>query len=308
MMPPANDAPETGGPRGNSGLAPAEARAIGPATTVTSQQLDFLYKALDDNQSVIRFLDAKAAFGAALLSAMTGRIFFNLGQYFPWYGQPLGRQLLLICFAGGAALAVTLIGLIVFPSSNPATNTLLPAHVSPTFFLCDLDPKNWRRVFSRNPRFSRLAQEHGAYVDDVVAADGRRLVEVISAEVLKVSYIRQIKMDRLRVLAYVLLVCVLLFTALVIVDATLAKPTSLHEPAATPKAAARAAVPRRVRHPQQPLQKPVTNYGRPPVRDAFSPRACTRAIALDESRSRQLDERTPMPSAWPSGSPEAAVN
>jgi hypothetical protein len=38
------------------------------------QQLTFLYKVLDDNQNLIRFIDAKTAFAVALLSVMLGKI------------------------------------------------------------------------------------------------------------------------------------------------------------------------------------------------------------------------------------------
>ena len=225
--------PSEGAPSSVGGATPA-----GPTREPTererSQQLEFLYRALDDNQNVIRFLDAKAAFAVALLSAMAGKVLSNLGAYFPWGEQPFLRQLLVLGFGFLAAIAAHLVAKTVFPTTNPARNTRLLQNIPPQFFLWELSPRSWRRILLNDPRFARLAQEHGAYLDAVSAADSTVLLRVVSAEVLKVSYIRQIKMDRLKALGYVLLACAVLFVALMITEAVPKPinplPVQLHGP------------------------------------------------------------------------------
>jgi hypothetical protein len=54
-----------------------------PPELDTDQQLGFLYKALDDNQSLIRFLDAKAAFGVALLFGNDRQGSYKFGRLLP---------------------------------------------------------------------------------------------------------------------------------------------------------------------------------------------------------------------------------
>src|SRR6267154_2938661 len=125
------------------------------------KQLEFLYKAHEDNQNLIRFLDAKAAFAVAILAAMVNKVLSGVGLYFPWSGQPLWRQLLVLGFGCTALLASLLVVLILFPITNPALNVrLVPTTNEPTFFLTQFNPKRWLRFFSRSSKFSRLAQDH----------------------------------------------------------------------------------------------------------------------------------------------------
>lgn len=206
--------------------APAALTAIAPdqAKGDTGQQLTFLYKALDDNQSLIRFLDAKAAFAVALLSAMIGRVLANLGAYFPWSEQSHWRQLLVLAFGVSATAAIILVSLIVFPTINPALNTSLLPPSGPLFFITQLSPKRWRRIFSRSPKYSHLVQDHSDYFSQITAADNLLLLRIVSGEVLKVSYIRQIKADRVKALAVPLVGCSILFAVLMVSDALIVKP------------------------------------------------------------------------------------
>src|SRR6266581_1814771 len=108
-------------------VMPASSPGLNDVTADRAQQLTFLYKALDDSQSLIRFLDAKAAFAVALLSAMTGKVLSDLGGYFPRGEQPLWRQLIVFGFVVTAVVAFVIVARIVFPTNNPAANTrLLP--------------------------------------------------------------------------------------------------------------------------------------------------------------------------------------
>ena len=204
-------------------VAPTEL-ALEQAKGDTGQQLTFLYKALDDNQSLIRFLDAKAAFAVALLSAMIGRVLGNLGAYFPWTEQSHWRQLLVLGFGLSAIIAIFLVSLIVFPTINPALNTNLLPPSGPLFFITQLNPKKLRRIFSRSPKYSRLFQDHSDYFSQITAADNALLLRIVSGEVLKVSYIRHIKADRVKALAVPLVGCSILFALLLVSDATIVKP------------------------------------------------------------------------------------
>jgi hypothetical protein len=205
---------------------PTPAGVAEPTNQTSSQRLEFLYKALDDNQNLIRFLDAKAAFAVAVLSAMIGEILAHLDTYFPWGGQPAWRQFLLLVFGFGGTLGAGLVGLIIFPTINPAAHTQLLPSNGPTFFLSQLKPKKWVRILSGNPRFSGLAEGHLEYLHQVSAANSMDIIRVISGEVLKVSYIRQIKTDRLKALALVLAGCTVIFVILMVGNASVPKRVS----------------------------------------------------------------------------------
>ena len=194
----------------------------------SDQQLAFLYKVLDDNQDLIRFIDTKAAFVVALLSAMLGKVLADLGKYFPRGEQPVWRQFLVLFFFGAISAAAFIVARIIFPTGNPTVNTRLLPHVGPHFYLWELIPKGWGRIFSNRAKHSQLAHDHGEYLHAVMASDSATLMHVVAGEVLKVSYIRQIKMERFTWLARVSAVSVILFVFLMAADGTLKrveKPT-----------------------------------------------------------------------------------
>jgi hypothetical protein len=190
-----------------------DAKSFGHQTT-------FLYKALDDNQNLIRFLDAKAAFVVALLSAMLSKVLTDLGKYFPRGEQPIWRQLLVFSFFAAVCVAAFIVARILFPTNNPVANTRLLPHAGPRFYLSELQPKRFPRIFSSKPFYSQLAEDHQSYVESLLAADEEVILKTVAGEVLKISYIRQIKMERFTYLARVLAVSVLLFVFLVAADAT----------------------------------------------------------------------------------------
>jgi hypothetical protein len=185
------------------------------------RQLEFLYKSLDDNQNVIRFLDAKAAFAIVLLSAMAGKILSNLTDYFPNPEEPFWHwdSLLFYAFSAMLLVAGSIFVRVIFPASNPSANCQLSPESSTPFFLFELKPRRFRRIFTSNPQFSRLAQNHEAYLEQICAADSEALLRAVSAEVLKVCYIRQIKTDRLKGLAHASAACAFLFVVLMVAAA-----------------------------------------------------------------------------------------
>jgi hypothetical protein len=207
-------------------LAPADvkgesSKAVGgvahdrPEPAPKDQQIQFLYKVLDDNQGIIRFLDAKAAFAIALLSAMMGKILADLADYFPLSGHSPSVTLLLILFWSFALLCAFIVFRVIFPVTNPAENVRLAGDHNPQFFLWEMQPKSWVRIFSTSPRFSRLALEQESFIKDISFGSSQSLIACLSGEALKVSYIRQIKADRLRALGCFLPLCSLLFILLV---------------------------------------------------------------------------------------------
>lgn len=70
-------------------------------------------------------------------------------------------------------------------------------------------------MLSTAPRFSTLKLGQGKFVDELNSATGDSLLNSLTGEVLKVSYIRQIKADRLGALAWLLFAASALFIMLV---------------------------------------------------------------------------------------------
>jgi hypothetical protein len=182
-------------------------------------QFQFLLKAIDDAQSTVRFLDSKAAFGIALLSVMLARVIVEFPSYLQWGSKPLWEECFLILFSAAALSAAVIAFRTLFPTSNPASNvSLTPPHV-PQFYLWELKPKAWLRLFSQSPAYSVLQPPQKEYFQIFNSSDPETLLYVLTAELLKVSYIRQIKTDRLKAFGLCLIVSTVAFLGLVISQA-----------------------------------------------------------------------------------------
>lgn len=174
---------------------------------------EFLYKVLDDAQGTIRSLDAKAGVGIVVLGAMLGGVLereqvvvIRAGGWIAWTVASI--------FAVLATLAAVLAFRTIFPMINPAENVSVPGHLRPAFFIAEFSQARIWRLFSSSPRFSKLAETHESYTSALLGASSERIEEIMAAEVLKVSFIRQMKTDRLAGFAKVLTGTVLIFILL----------------------------------------------------------------------------------------------
>lgn len=190
-----------------------------------SQKLAFLYKIIDDNQATIRFLDTKAAFGIAVLGAMIGKVLDR--------DQLIGFEShgpLVLCgsivFGLLMILSVSLGFKTVFPTINPAQNVSFPDDLDPKFFIFKLKPKKFWRLFSGNKKYATLETTHSGYCESLARAVPETLQSIAAAEVLKLSFIRQLKTDRLSAFSKSLVFTVVAFI-IVILAAPKAVPTNV---------------------------------------------------------------------------------
>jgi len=175
-----------------------------------SQSLEFLYKAVEDIQGTIRFLDTKAAFGIAILGAVVAQLLDShlLTEY-----RSHGVVLCVLVPLLTAAIALSAVAgfLTVFPLINPSEHVWFPDNLEPRFFIAELTPRSFWRLFSGRSRFCRLRMTHPEYCAALERADSRHFESVMAAEVLKLSFIRQLKTDRLQWFAKCLIITVILF-------------------------------------------------------------------------------------------------
>jgi hypothetical protein len=179
----------------------------------TAQKLAFLYKIIDDNQATIRFLDTKAAFGIAVLGAMVGKA-LDPDQLAGFATHGIWNLLAAIVFALLTAIAAALGFRTVFPTVNPAQNVSFPDDLEPKFFIAKLNPRSFWRYLSSNKKFAMLETKHSAYLGAVNQSTPEKLLSVAAAEVLKLSFIRQLKTDRLTAFSRALICAVIMFIIL----------------------------------------------------------------------------------------------
>jgi hypothetical protein len=177
--------------------------------------LTFLYKIIDDNQATIRFLDTKAAFAIAVLGAMVGKILDSdelvvLTSHGPFISSVAAFFALLMIFAAFLGYMT------VFPMVNPAENVSVPDHLAPKFFISKFSRKSPLRFFVSGKNAAMLETTHEEYCAALKITDAEMIESIAAAEVLKLSFIRQLKTDRLSALAKVLTLTVFLFIFLTI--------------------------------------------------------------------------------------------
>jgi hypothetical protein len=186
---------------------------------------DFLYKIIDDSQGTIRALDTKAGLGIVVLGAMISKMLDQDQVKLIAAGGKLTvvlGVLFAVSWIGAAILAFKT----VFPMINPAENVELPASLRPPFFLAKLSHSGFLRHFSGNKNFARLAETHASYSSALQAASVDVIEAVAVAEVLKLSFIRQMKTDRLGLFAKTLVVAVIAFLALTFLTPKQAPPST----------------------------------------------------------------------------------
>jgi hypothetical protein len=179
-----------------------------------SPVLSFLYKIIDDSQSTIRFLDTKAGFGIAILGAIVGKVLLDQDELIVLRSHGWLISVMSLLFGIVVIVAAILGFRTVFPTVNPAENVSFPDDLKPQFFISKFRCCRFMRLFSSNKKFAVLELTHDEYCSSVRAADVQTLESILAAEVLKLAFIRQMKVDRLDAFSKALIVAVMLFVVL----------------------------------------------------------------------------------------------
>ena len=174
-----------------------------------TSRLYFLYKAVDDTQNGIRFLDTKAAFCVTLLSGMAAVAL----RAEPGHAAPPHR-IALILFLTSVSLTLLICLRVIFPvikpPSAPSPGTGRPL---PKYFIPHRPGHHWlRHTFSSSIQ-NVLADDHASYTAALSSANDADIFLSMCDELLMVSLIRQIKSDRLQAAMFSLVLAIAFFFA-----------------------------------------------------------------------------------------------
>lgn len=175
---------------------------------------EFLYKIIDDTQGTIRSLDAKAAVGIAILGAMVGQVIGRSYFEATRHTGPFSTTVFFL-FATLATIAACLGFKTVFPMIDPSKNVTFANDLRPPFFIHRFAVKRWPSALLSHRAFARLAETHDSYCKAIDSASPADVERILAAEVLKLSFIRQMKHNRLAAFSIALIVAVVLFVTLV---------------------------------------------------------------------------------------------
>ncbi len=177
-------------------------------------KISFVTNAISDAQELIRFADAKTTFVITILGAFIVAFFTVLDNivkyangYSAWFWAFLGIFFLLLC------LCIVIVTRIVKPINNPMNNLIFGEKVkqSPAFYLAPNTYPRYSLFPFRNSSRFKLFQEVENYRNQLSQADEDQIIDSLTIELLKVSFIRNIKNDRFDVLVRFLIVTTVFF-------------------------------------------------------------------------------------------------
>ncbi len=170
-------------------------------------RLEFLYKAVEDTQNTIRFLDTKAAFSVTLLSGMAAVV---LQSKHAGPGMlPVAALSLFIVFT---SLTLFFCMRVIFPVLKPPSDhSLHTTRTIPKFYVSHHRSHHWLRHTLTNDAKDVLCEDRGSFTASLMGASDNDLLVAMCDELLMVSLVRQIKADRLKTVQYTLAAAIVLF-------------------------------------------------------------------------------------------------
>ncbi len=174
-----------------------------------SNRLEFLLKVVEDTQNTIRFLDTKAAFCVTLLTAMMAAA-FHLPAPPPFYQQahPLCLGVFTVLTLASLAICVR----VIFPTVHlQGSSSVADAAAEPAFFLVPKQQRHSLRDTLGNRPPQGLESTHARYTASIMGASDADLIHSMCDEVVTISFLRQVKSDRLHLAIQVLSATVLAF-------------------------------------------------------------------------------------------------
>lgn len=176
-------------------------------------KINFLNSAITDTQDLIKFIETKTAFAITILISYI-YVFFtlfkeiiNYSNYFSCYFW---------CFLSAFIICLTIciitVVKIINPTNNPCNNIELDNKPIPKlkFFLAGNNYYNQFYPFY-NSNNHKLSESYKVYYKSIVKINDKDIVKTLSFELLKVSFIRNIKNDRLNKLLLFLLLTTIFF-------------------------------------------------------------------------------------------------
>ena len=174
-----------------------------------TSKLWFLYNVVTDVQGTIRFLDTKAAFCVTLLTAMAAAAFQFSSSH---HRFPQAHLVFLGIFVLLALACLSVCVRVIFPTVHlQGSFSATGVSEQPPFFLVPKRQRHSLRDTLGNQPPEGLESTHTTYVTSMMVASDADLVRSMCDEVVTISFLRQVKSDRLHLAIQVLSLTVLAF-------------------------------------------------------------------------------------------------
>jgi len=182
-------------------------------------QIEYLYNAITDVQDLIKFTESKAAFVIGILTAYIAVIFLTLENIIKYSSNwTCVFWLIYSAFIFFMILCIWIIAKIIMPIKKPTESIKISSDDIPEtdFYLA---PNHYGSLLFpfTNSNKHKLKIDFNTFYHNIKNIEDKAIVKVLTLELFKISYIRNIKSDRLKILIYFILITSLLLTTFYII-------------------------------------------------------------------------------------------
>lgn len=170
------------------------------------RQLQFLYSAISDAQELIKYTESKIGFVIGIITAYVAVLFLTLENTIKysehWSCAFWLLYLIVLVFIAGS---IWLIAIIIIPVKNPTQCIDVDKIDLPKidFFLSPNTYNSFHFPFFNSKKF-RLKKEFSSYLTEIKKIDDEDIIDILTIELFKISFIRNLKNDRLNILIVVI--------------------------------------------------------------------------------------------------------
>lgn len=163
--------------------------------SIEEKRLEFLYKAIEDSQLTIRFVDTKTSvttFVVGLIVALLTSGLPDFANYF-WNMPPVIQFIsFTVIVISGLHIALTLnIAIqVVYPKTNPSQHIIKTTNLKEVFYIYELAEDGGKSVIKQT------YEDYLTKLNSINSID--ELIKELAYELLKVSYIREIKISNVK--------------------------------------------------------------------------------------------------------------
>ncbi len=177
-------------------------------------KIPFLTLAINDTQQLIKNIDTKLTVVLTILGAFIVTYFNKIDEII-YHSKELGHWwwLTMILFVYYLIRTIVLTAKILIPTQNPSLHINMGTASSPKvdFFLPTNNYANGDIHLFNDTIMCYLSKNYNDFINEVKNADGNDLIEALSYELLKLSYIRNLKYNRFKALIKSLSTTTILF-------------------------------------------------------------------------------------------------
>lgn len=179
----------------------------------TEKKIEFLYSAISDAQELIKFIDTKTAVAITIIGSIVVGLFTTLEntvKYFSFYSCWFHFIFFLLITL--LTICIWITTRIIKPTNNPKDNLQIdPSKTFKLKFFIPLNKYQFGFLFYNSDKH-KLSEKLDDYITSINGLTNLEIIDILTLELFKVSFIRNIKNDRFNhLVAFLILTTVIFF-------------------------------------------------------------------------------------------------